>query len=84
MNVLEELWYGNVSPSEYDTTPCMEALRLVTRNEEKLKAALTDEQKELLARYTESVQELQSITECIIFQTGFRLGGRIIIEVLAE
>lgn len=84
MNVLEELWYGNVSPSEYDTAPCMETLRLVTRNEEKLKAALTDEQKELLARYAESVQELQSITECIIFQTGFRLGGRIIIEVLAE
>lgn len=84
MNVLEELWYGNVSPSEYDTAPCMDALRLVTRNEEKLKATLADEQKELLARYTESVQELQSITECIIFQTGFRLGGRIIMEVLAE
>ena len=84
MNVLEELWYGNVSPSEYDTAPCMDALRLVTRNEEKLKAALTDEQKELLARYAESVQELQSITECIIFQTGFRLGAKIVIQVMAE
>lgn len=84
MNVLEELWYGNVSPSEYDTTPCMDALRLVTRNEEKLKASMTDEQKELLARYNASVNELEALTECQIFQNGFRFGARIMVDVMHE
>ena len=47
MKTLEEFWYGNIEPSEYDAFPgkeYKEALRLVTRNEEKLQATMTDEQ----------------------------------------
>lgn len=36
-SVLEELWYGNIEPSEYDCFPCPEyktALHLLSRNEE--------------------------------------------------
>ena len=39
MSILEELWYGNIEPTEYDTSPCKEykkALQLVNRNEEEL------------------------------------------------
>lgn len=46
MRILEELWYGNIKPSEYDTSPCKEyteALQLISRNEEKLQATMTDE-----------------------------------------
>ena len=60
MRILEEFWYGNIEPPEYDTIACKEykeVLRLITRNEEKLLATMTDEQKELFSRYTDAVQE---------------------------
>ena len=43
MRILEEFWYGNIEPTEYDTNACKEykeVLRLITRNEEKLQATL--------------------------------------------
>lgn len=48
MRLLEEFWYGNIEPTEYDTNACKEykeVLHLITRNEEKLQATMTDEQK---------------------------------------
>ena len=41
MRLLEEFWYGNIEPTEYDTNVCKEyreVLRMITRNEEKLQA----------------------------------------------
>jgi hypothetical protein len=35
MNILEELWYGNIEPAEYDTSPSKEyrqMLQLISRN----------------------------------------------------
>ena len=58
MSVLEELWYGNLEPSEFDSSSSKEykeLLHLVGRNEEKLLATMTDEQKELFSRYEYSV-----------------------------
>ena len=54
MRILEELWYGNIEPAEYDTPTgkeCKELLQLICRNEEKLHTACMDEQKELFSRY---------------------------------
>jgi hypothetical protein len=56
MRILEEFWYGNVEPTEYDTSSCKEykkLLELICRNEEKLKATMTNEQKELFEKYTD-------------------------------
>ena len=50
MNILEELWYGNIEPAEYDISPSKEykeLLQLISRNEDKLLATMTDSQKEL-------------------------------------
>ena len=87
MKLLEELWYGNIEPTEFDANAdkdYKEALRLITRNEEKLQATMTDEQKELFSRYTDCVREYQSMAECLLFQNSFRLGARIMLEVMAE
>lgn len=46
MRILEGFWYGNIGPTEYDTSSCKEykeVLRLITQNEEKLQATMTDE-----------------------------------------
>ncbi len=87
MKMLEEFWYGNIEPSQFDTYTCKEYLesrQLVIRNKEKLQATMTDAQKELFARYMESQQELNDTAERLLFQNSFRLGARMIIEVMAE
>ncbi len=87
MRILEEFWYGNIEPTEYDTSSCKEykkMLELIYRNEEKLQATMTDEQKELFSRYTDAVREYQMTTDSLIFQNGFKLGARIMLEVMEE
>ena len=87
MRLLEEFWYGNIEPTEYDTSASKEykeVLQLITRNEEKLLATMTDEQKELFSRYTDVVREYQTMAECLLFQNSFKLGARIMLEVMEE
>ena len=78
MRILEELWYGNIEPTEYDTIACKEykeVLRLIT---------MTDEQKELFSRYTDAVQEYQTMAECLLFQSSFKLGAKMMVEVMDD
>lgn len=87
MKTLEQLWYGNIEPTEYDASPCKEyreVLQLMNRNEERLRATMTDEQKELFSRYTDCVREFQTMTECLLFQNSFKLGARMMLEVMEE
>ena len=87
MRILEEFWYGNIEPTEYDTSSCKEykkLLELICRNEEKLQATMTDEQKELFSRYTDAVREYQTMADCLLFQSSFRLGVRMMLEVMEE
>ena len=84
MNILEEFWYGNLDPADYAASPSeeyKEILRLISRNEDKLLATMTEAQKELFSRYQDCVREYQAMAECILFQNSFRLGARIMIEV---
>ena len=87
MNILEELWYGTIEPAEYDTSPSKEykeLLQLISRNEDKLLATMTDAQKELFTKYADCVREHQAVAENLLFQNSFRLGARIILEVMRE
>lgn len=87
MKVLEEFWYGNIEPAEYDTSPSTEykeLLRLISRNEEALLATMTDGQKEIFSRYQDCVREFQSVAECLLFQNSFKLGARMMLEVMEE
>ena len=87
MRILEEFRYGNIEPTEYDTSSCKEykkLLELICRNEEKFRATMTDEQKELFEKYTDCVREYQTIADYLLFQNSFKLGARMIIEVMEE
>jgi hypothetical protein len=86
-SILEEFWYGNLKPAEYDTSPSpeyKELLQLIARNEEKLQATMTDAQKDLFSRYQDCVREFQAMAECLLFQNSFRLGARIMLEVMQK
>ena len=87
MNVLEELWYGNLEPSEFDSSPSKEykeLLHLLGRNEEKLLASMTEAQKELFSKYSDAMREYQTLAECLLFQRSFQLGARMMTEVMEE
>ena len=85
MSILEEFWYGNIEPADYDASPgkeYKETLQLISRNEDKLLATMTDTQKELFTRYADCVREYQTIAECMLFQNSFRLGARMMLAVM--
>ena len=86
MRILEEFLYGNIEPTEYDTSSkeYKKLLELICRNEEKLRGTMTDEQKELFEQYSDCVQEHDTITDCLIFQNSFKLGTRMMLEVMEE
>lgn len=75
MRILENFWYGNIGPTKYDTSfnEYKKLLELICRNEEKLKATMTDKQKELYKKYADCVREYQTIIDCMILKNGFKL-----------
>ena len=87
MGILEDFWYGNIEPAEFDTSPnpeYKEILLLISRNEDKLLATMTDAQKEMFSRYTDCVREYQAKAECLLFQNSFCLGAKMMLEVMSE
>ena len=87
MSILDELWYGNIEPAEYDISSSKEykeMLQLISRNEDKLLATMTDTQKELFTKYADCVREYQTMAENLLFQNSFRLGARIMLEVMRD
>ena len=87
MSILEELWCGNIRPSEYDVSSCSEyaaALERINQVEGKLRDTLSDEQKELFARYTESVQDFHALSDFILFKNSFRLGTQLMFEIIIK
>lgn len=85
MNIIEELWYGNISPCERDFkrgSTYSELLGYIVRHEENLKKRLNDEEIEILEKFTECANEMYGISEREAFVRGFTLGARIIIEVM--
>lgn len=87
MSILEEFWYGNIEPADYDASPgkeYKEMLQLISRNEDRLLATMTDAQKDLFSRYQDCVREFQTMAECLMFQHSYRLGARMMLEVMEE
>lgn len=87
MSILEDLWCDNIRPSEYDVSSCSKyaaALERINQVEGKLRDTLSDEQKELFARYTESVQDFHALADYLLFQSSFKLGAKIMLEVIMK
>ena len=83
MDIINELWYGNISPFEQCTRGdkrLKELLKLVARNREELDGTLTDKQKEILEKFEDCMNEMHSITERDAFSYGFRLGVQLMAE----
>ena len=82
MDTLEDLYYGNLLPQEKVSKlddEMKELIGLLNRNEEKLTATLSDEQKETFEKYKDCNREISEICERNAFLNGFRLGAKITI-----
>ena len=87
MNTIQDLYYGRISPYEMSisATPEYQKLKaLATQNEDLLRETLSDEQKELLDKLIESMTDISSISERDMFIAGFRLGMRLMIDVMKD
>ena len=85
-SILEELWYGNVSPNSgcrEATKEAKELMGYISAHHDNLQATLTDKQKEILEKFDDCYAELTDINEREIFVYAFRLGARIAIEVMS-
>ena len=82
-SIIEELYYGNITPSEHSyckTGEYAHILQLVARNEEKLTETLTEAQKETFKKFKDGTSELNGMTEVTDFTLGFKLGLRLTAE----
>ena len=87
MNTIQDLYYGRISPYEISisTTPEYQKLKaLAGKNEDLLRETLSDEQSALLDKLIESFTDISSISERDMFIAGFRLGMKLMIDVMKD
>ena len=87
MDIIRELWYGNVAPFEQSTRgdkQLKELLKLMARNRDELGEGLTEKQKETLEKFEEALNEMHSIAERDAFSYGLRLGLRLMAEAFLQ
>lgn len=81
--ILEELWYGNVSPND-DRKMSHEArsqTKKLADAHANLSSELSQEQKNLLKEFEDAYSELNCTNEREIFVYAFRLGAKIALEI---
>ena len=87
MSTIQDLYYGRISPYEISisTTPEYQKLKaLADQHEDLLRETLSDEQKELLDKLIESVTDISSISERDMFIAGFKLGMKVMVDVMKD
>ncbi len=84
MNILEELYFGNIRPNvNYDKhSPLAELDRLYEKNRENLLKTLNDSEKETFEKFTDTQSEMEDIVHYQKFAYGFRLGASLMAAAL--
>lgn len=84
-NIIEELYYGNITPCDRDIVKggtYSHLLNLVTRNEDDLMQTLTQAQQETFEKLKGCASELNDANEVASFTLGFKLGMRLALEAM--
>ena len=85
INILGELWHGNITPQEdcRNNTPEMKQLMdYMARHHDDLLKMLTDEQRDIFERFDDCWSEYASLAEEAIFVYAFRLGAKMTLDAL--
>ena len=87
MNIIKELWHGNIAPqddSRNNSREMKQLMEYMARHHEDLEKSFTDEQKEIFEKFDDCWSEYISLAEAAIFEYAFKLGMNIAIESLAN
>ena len=87
MKILEELWYGRINPSQRlqsNDKSTSDLTEQIVEKEDELAALLSDEAKEILNQMTDQQLDLSTLNERKAFISGFRLGARMMLEIMDE
>lgn len=85
MTTLENLYYGNIRPSERHINGAENAhlLEHVCKHEDALTETFSEQQKEIFDKYKDCRGELSGMAEREAFRAGIIPATRIMIEVMA-
>ena len=87
MHILEELYIGSVRPGERmfkRNSQYAKALDETVKAGDALTDVLTPEQKALFEGYMTAQREVNVLTDCETFMYGFKVGAKIMLDVLTE
>ena len=85
MTILQDLFHGNITPDDsgFDrNSKYGRAMQAVAEHEERLLALINDEEKSLFISFRDAQAALNGIAAEENFILGFRIGARIMIEVI--
>ena len=86
MHILEELWGGKVNLHEkgFPSKQYARAMQRLASCGENLLCALDGEKRKLFEEYVDDQLEVSIIADCASFIDGFKLGAKIMLDVLTE
>ena len=86
-NILEDLYYGNLSPCQRTVRPDSRVKKLMQKQSEleaKLNGSFTEEQRANFEQYLSVCADLLDANSLDSFITGFRLGAQFAHEIFAR
>lgn len=87
MQILEDLYVGDIRPNERSfkrNSQYAEAMDELVRVGDELAAKLNEEEKELFEDFMDAQREVTVLTDCETFCFAFRLGAKIMMDVLTD
>ena len=85
MTILEDLWYGNVRPTEKSIKRggrLDNLMKLLCQNEDDLMQELTEKQKESFDKFKDCQSEITDFLETEAFTSGFTIAVKLMVEVM--
>lgn len=87
MHILEDIYIGDIRPNERSfkrNSQYAKALDELVKAGDALTDGLTEEQKKLFEDYMTAQREINVLTDCETFCIAFKLGAKIMLDVLTE
>ena len=84
MNIIEELYYGNISPNlrAYSPdSPFAKAAELKSKNLDKLMSVLNDDEKEIFKKYCCAQADVERISRYDTYTYSLKLGALLMVEI---
>lgn len=84
---IEEFYYGNIEPQELSSefgSTLKKKLNSLVKNEDEFKEKLSEEEKNLFKKYSDSYNEFLSMSVADSFISGFRLGAKFTHDVFVK